>query len=180
MNTQTSLNKFKWFWAWDDEKEEAWLSAMAQQGWQLQAITGPGSYRFTAAEAQKTVYRMDYFYGGNKDYPNYLQLFADAGWEHIGVLGGWQYFRKPASAGQPEIYTDNASKTVKYQRVLLTLVLFLPIYLVMTSRLFDSHISTSRFAALYQAGGFCAALLLILYSYAILRLGLRILQLRRQ
>ncbi len=29
--------EFKWFWAWNDEKEEQWLTAMAQQGWHLQS-----------------------------------------------------------------------------------------------------------------------------------------------
>jgi hypothetical protein len=41
-------------------------------------------------------------------------------------MGGWQYFRKEAPAGEtPEIYTDQASKVYKYQRLLLFLTIFL-------------------------------------------------------
>ncbi len=28
--------KPKWFWAWQDEKEEAWLTAMAREGYHLE------------------------------------------------------------------------------------------------------------------------------------------------
>jgi hypothetical protein len=36
------------------------------------------------------------------DYEEYKQLFQDAGWELVGEMMGWQYFRKPAGAGGPD------------------------------------------------------------------------------
>ncbi|HCU56766.1 MAG TPA: hypothetical protein DF984_00805 [Anaerolineaceae bacterium] len=60
-----------------------------------------------------------------------MQYVTDAGWEHLGELGSWQYFCIPAEGDhQPEIYTDAASKIKKYERVLTILVIFQPIYLV--------------------------------------------------
>ncbi|NJC98233.1 MAG: DUF2812 domain-containing protein, partial [Anaerolineae bacterium] len=88
----TTVSKFKWFWAWQDEKEEAWLHEMAKQGLHFQSVKLPGSYIFEAGEPRDDYYRMD-FITDRKEYENYLQLFKDAGWEHLGGKGGWQYFR---------------------------------------------------------------------------------------
>ena len=78
----TTISKFKWFWAWQDEKEEAWLHEMAKEGLHLQRMGLPGSYIFEVGEPRDDYYRMD-FITDRKDYQNYLQLFKDAGWEHI-------------------------------------------------------------------------------------------------
>ena len=32
MQTTTITRQFRWFWAWDDDKEEAWLRDMSNQG----------------------------------------------------------------------------------------------------------------------------------------------------
>jgi len=48
-----------------------------------------------------------------------LRLFADAGWDHLGAMSGWQYFRKKVQAGEiSEIYTEADSKIQKYSRYL--------------------------------------------------------------
>ncbi|HLE51739.1 MAG TPA: hypothetical protein VI755_06730 [Anaerolineales bacterium] len=31
---KTMIRKFRWFWPWQDENEEAWLKEMSQEGWQ--------------------------------------------------------------------------------------------------------------------------------------------------
>lgn len=80
-----TVRKFKWFWAWQDDKEEAWLSEMAQAGWHLKWPAMPGFYTFEAGAPRQDVYRLDYVFS-NKDYQNYLQLFQDAGWQHLGDL----------------------------------------------------------------------------------------------
>ena len=121
--------KFKWFWAWQDEREEEWLRSMAQQGWHLVSLF-PTIYTFEQGEPRDDVYRLD-FITSNTDTEEYLQLFADAGWEHFGVMSGWQYFRKPAAARQSdEIYTDPKSKAQKYRRLIGFLVIFSPVWVV--------------------------------------------------
>ncbi|MCI0519408.1 MAG: DUF2812 domain-containing protein, partial [Chloroflexi bacterium] len=113
MNAETR-KVFKWFWAWDDEKEEAWLREMAVNGWRLTAPELPASYTFKKAEPQDMVYRLDFFRGGKTSHAEYLQLFLDAGWEYVGDMSGWNYFRTPAQGDQaPEIYTDNEGKIQK-------------------------------------------------------------------
>jgi hypothetical protein len=170
------LHKYKWFWAWDDEKEEAWLSKMAHDGWHLQSLGLPGSYTFAAGEPREDVYRMDYIIQG-KDYQHYLQLFRDAGWEHIGVLGGWQYFRTRKQGSQmPEIYTDNASKAQKYSRVLVFLVVFLPIFTMTVTRPVSTESSYYDFFSIIKV---IMSLFMVLYAYAMVRLVMRINRLKK-
>ena len=129
MQTAT-VRRCKWFWAWQDEKEEEWLRSMAQQGYHLVSSL-PAIYTFERGEPRDDVYRLD-FIAPDTDQEEYLQLFADAGWEHVGVMSNWQYFRKPVVEGETdEIYTDPASKAEKYRRLIGLLVIFTPIYTVL-------------------------------------------------
>ena len=128
------IRKYKWFWAWQDDKEEAWLRQMSQEGLHLASLGFPGFYNFTPGELANYVYRLD-FMVDSKDRANYLQLFRDAGWEHLGLMGGWQYFRTLAGEGElPEIYSDPDSKIQKYGRLLAYLTIFLPVAFIFLSR----------------------------------------------
>ena len=171
----TIISKFKWFWAWDDEKEELWLHEMAKQGLHLQSVSVPGFYEFETGEPRDDYYRMD-FITDRKEYQNYLQLFRDAGWEHIGEMGGWQYFRTGAKGNTiPEIYTDKDSKAQKYQRLIAILVVFLPIFITLTTSPIDT---SSGFAGLYFAGKVIGAFLMILYIAAMIKIFQRVQRLK--
>lgn len=175
MENQT-MHKYKWFFAWNDDKEEAWLSKMAREGWHLQSLGLPGSYTFAAGEPREDVYRLDYIIN-RKDYQQYLQLFRDAGWEHVGELGGWQYFKTRQQGSQmPEIYTDNASKAQKYARVLVFLIIFLPIYVNLVTRTVPMD---SNYYDFYSIAKLVMSLIIVLYVYAMVRLIVRINRLRK-
>lgn len=125
------IRKSKWFWAWQDDKEEEWLGEMSRQGFHLQHAGVFGQYSFKQGEPREFAYRLDFVVNAKKN-PDYYQLFRDAGWEHVGELGGWQYWRKKVMDGNiPEIFTDNASKIQKYQRLIGWLIIFFPIYVVL-------------------------------------------------
>lgn len=165
--------EFKWFWAWNDEKEEAWLREMAQQGWHLTKAGAFGVYTFEKGAPKDVVYRLD-FKLADVDKVEYLQLFADVGWEHVGEMNGWQYFRIEVAEGETlEIYTDDASKIKKYQRLLLFLTIFLPILSTSLFSLSEDPSSLMRVMGLISAG------LLLLYVYAMVRLFLRIQELKK-
>ncbi len=174
---QKIIRKFKFFTAWNDDREEAWLSDMSRQGLHLHSLGFPGKYYFTIGKPREDIYRLD-FIVDRKDYQDYLQLFHDAGWEHMGEMGGWQYFRTPKQEYQvPEIYTDNASKAQKYFRLLVFLMIFFPIYIVMISRQVTGE---GNLADFINAVRFILGLLLILYTYAIIRVTGRIIQLKKK
>jgi len=171
MKEETLISKYKWFWAWQDDKEEAWLTQMSQEGLHLKSLGFPGFYFFTPGEPANYVYRLD-FVTDNKDYQNYLQLFKDAGWEHLGRMGGWQYFRTLAGEGElPEIYSDPYSKVQKYRRLLIYLTIFLPIMIVVVSRVHEAPSFYVGVQAVY-------AVLLGVYIFAVVKLIGRIRTLR--
>ncbi len=170
----TTLKLFRWFWAWDDDKEESWLREMAQQGWHLRSVALPGRYTFEQCEPRDFVYRLDYF-TEQKDIVNYLQIFQDAGWEYMGEMNSWRYFRKEAFQGEAlEIFSDNESKARKYQRILFILVAILPILIVNVNNL--NRLSNPFFEVLTFVF-FC---ILIFYGYIIIRLSMRVNALKKK
>jgi hypothetical protein len=173
----TTMKQFRWFWAWDDEKEEVWLREMAQKGWHFQSVALPGYYTFESGEPRDDVYRLDHFVDNKNSKADYLQLFLDAGWDYMGEMNSWQYFRKTAVNGEiPEIFTDNESKAKKYQRILFFMVIVsLPIYLNAIN-LINNHTSTLSESLLT----FVVFLFMIVYSYGILRLIIRLAQLKKK
>jgi len=173
----TTIKKFKWFWAWDDEKEETWLSNMAREGWHLKKLGFPGNYTFESGKPREDHYRMD-FITNRKNFQIYLQLFNDAGWEHLGELGGWQYFRTSAGENNiPEIYTDKDSKAKKYQRLIAYLIIFFPMLFIFTTRPVDT---TNDLASIYMVGKLLMGILLAIYAYAMVRILGRIQQLKNK
>jgi hypothetical protein len=133
METETCW-KFRRFWAWQDEREEAWLGEMSRNGRHLFEFGFPGLYYFRKGEPKDYVYRLDFQTSRMKDREAYLQLFRDAGWEHLGNMSAWECFRKEAGpGGKTEIFTDPESKIEKYQRVLRALVIFFPILFILFS-----------------------------------------------
>ena len=173
----TTITKFKWFWAWDDEKEEIWLSSMAREGWHLKELGLPGNYTFESGEPREDYYRMD-FITNKKDYQNYLQLFKDAGWKHLGESGGWQYFRtKEQGNSIPEIYTDKDSKVQKYQRLFAYLIIFFPMLFIFATRPVEE---TNKLADIYMTGKLFMGILLAIWAFAMVRILGRIQQLKNK
>lgn len=171
---KTTIRKFRWFWPWQDENEEAWLREMSQEGWHLDSVGLLGQYTFTAGHPQDYVYRLDYI-NPAKDKPAYLQLFRDAGWEHVGEMTNWQYFRKQVQEGEaPEIFTDVETKVEKYRRLLAFEVIIL-IVLVVTTRG-----SFPYFAPIWQLSlRVLLTLLLMVHLFIAIRTWRRINQLKR-
>ena len=170
----TTLKQFRWFWAWEDEKEEAWLRDMAQKGWHFKSVALPGNYTFEQGEPKDYIFKLDYL-TDHKDMLNYIQIFQDAGWDYMGEMNNWQYFRKEVVNGEvPDIYSDNESKMKKYQRIMTLLVVFLPIMMINLRNLSGE---TDPF---FQALTFIFFLFFILYSYGIIRLGMRMIKLKKK
>ena len=163
---------FRWFWPWQDEQEEAWLSRQAtEHGLHLLSLAPPGIYTFRVGEPRAMIYRLDYQYLKGQDRPSYMQLFLDAGWEHVGQMSNWQYFRRPKVQGvENEIFTDPASKAEKYRRVLPFLVL---IFIVLATQLNSSLYSRWPSTALEVIRLLLFGVLMLL-GYSIVRIGLRI------
>lgn len=174
--TNEIVTKTKWFWAWQDEKEEAWLSEMANQGLHLEDVPLPGNYKFRVGEPANYVYRLDYQSLKTKDKDSYYQLFADTGWEHIREMGGWVYFRYKVTNGEsPEIYSDLDSKIGKYERVMLFLVILLPIIFLLINSI-SAVEGRGPFFIILQV---FTAFLMLFYSFGMIQLMIRISKLKK-
>lgn len=170
-----TIKKFKWFWAWQDEKEEAWLGAMAAEGLHLEAISLPGTYHFRQGEPGNYVYRLDFQTLRARDRDDYLQLFEDAGWEHIGDMGGWVYFRHIVNGSEiPEIYSDRESKLIKYQRLIAYLIVFLPMMIILLTHASD----VLRYGPWMGILVLFIASLMLLYALAMIQIFRRMNQIR--
>lgn len=171
----TTITKFRWFWLWQDDIEEAWLESMSGDGWHLVSVALPGFYTFAAGEPRAYAYRLDYRRTTRRERPSYLRLFEDTGWEHLGEMNNWQYFRKlPRSGESAEIFTDPESKVAKYHRVLGIMVVLLPI-LMSTANAIRHRVPSPW----VTAGQLFYVALLLLWVFCIAKIVARTKQLKR-
>ena len=166
------VTKFKFVWDDADHTLEAWLQEMARQGLHLHKIVFMRSvFVFRRGAPAEMAYRLDF--QTRRIAPDQVQLFADAGWEHVDQSLGWQVWRAPARAGQsPEIFTDAESHIRKYQRLLWLFALvwgvfFVTVYLKPDIRLWQTPRDIAR-----------TLLLMFFLTYPVVRLLLRIRRLR--
>lgn len=103
---------------------------MSQQGLHLKELGRFGAYRFEPGPPRRYAYRMDFI--ARKKSDDYFQFIKDAGWEHLGTLAGWQYWRKESEDGESnELFTDSESKIEKYKRLLVASVASTPTLMAM-------------------------------------------------
>ena len=140
--SSATVTKFKWFWPDQDVEQEQWLRAMAQQGLHLRSLNLLQRWTFVKGEPADMVYRVDF--NSHADKPDYRKLLEDAGWERAASLTGWQYWRTKAVNGRaPELFTDTASKSVKFWRLLgLIFVCCLPAAILFSSPASRDGLST--------------------------------------
>lgn len=175
----------KFFWHWEDDKEEAWLTEMAKQGLHLVKPGALSRYTFVQGEPRNEIYRLDFIQSGKKD-DAYMQLFQDAGWEYAGEMMGWQYWHKEVGHEETaEIYTDPESKIQKYQRLLgFLLILSLPVLMgFINMRIFQlPELLASELWIEWVFAGviFLFIFAFLFYSYIFVNIGLRILKLKRR
>jgi hypothetical protein len=167
------IRKFHWFWGWEDNKEEAWLGKMSQNGLHLVSIGFPSLYTFTQGGPKNYVYRLDYIFPAKKEKNSYLQPFTDGGWEYLGEMANWQYFRKEAKSGEePEIFADNASKIQKYRRLVFFLLIVSPLLYLSSFQLLNKDMS-----GIWGFIKMVDLLILTLFVFAMLKILARIKQL---
>ena len=109
---------FRWFSIPQYKQEEEFLSKMHEQGWEFTKVNYFGFYHFIKCEPKKVVYRLDYNQDAEKNKEEYIQMFADCGWEYICDFVGYSYFRKGAAEdASDEIFCDEDSKYEMMKRV---------------------------------------------------------------
>ena len=116
METKT---EWKYFTIFHHEKEEEYLRNQHKAGWKFVKVTGIGLYHFEKCRPEDVIYQLDYNKEGLQNKAEYVQMFADCGWEYIQDFVDYSYFRKPAAEmnGNEEIFCDESSRIAMMERV---------------------------------------------------------------
>ena len=112
------MKRVEWKFYIDYEKEEAWLNSMSEKGFAFTDFflcryafedSGPGEY----------IYRIELLENlpGHPESRKYLNFMEENGVEYISSWARWVYFRKKASAGPFDIYSDIESRVAHYRRI---------------------------------------------------------------
>lgn len=103
---------------WNYEKEEKWLNEMSAKGLALTDYSWC-RYVFTDAHPGEYIHRIELleYLPSHPASQEYLRFMEENGVEHIGSYMKWVYFRKKASDGAFDIYSDIDSKIKHYQRI---------------------------------------------------------------
>lgn len=86
------ITKIRAYTIWNDEAELTWLEEMARQGYSLINVWGGIFYRFEQTEPKSVQYCHGFRQVKKGDKDNYLQLYADAGWQHAATHMGWHHY----------------------------------------------------------------------------------------
>ena len=148
MSDNARLTTHKIFLLPDYEKEGEYLTKMHSVGWKLEKVCA-FSQHFTKCEPENVVYKLDYV-SNKTDYPEYIRMFADYGWEHCGRVAGFDYFRRSAeglSEKEMDIFSDPQSKLNMMKRVIITRMtpLLIIFFLMIIPNLFLFVINYPRF-----------------------------------
>lgn len=111
----------------DFEKEEAWLNEMSAKGLALVEYSW-ARYVFEESAKGEYIYRLELLEKDPKEESDYLQFMEETGAERVpaGVPAKakrtlinqrWVIFRRKASEGPFQIYSDTDSKIKHYQRI---------------------------------------------------------------
>jgi len=85
---RTTVRKVKFLGACEDDREEEWLRQMGKNGYHLQELPFPCFYTFLRGSPRDDAYRLDFITTRNRaEFQQYLRIFRDAGWEHLGQMG---------------------------------------------------------------------------------------------
>lgn len=120
---------YKVFWAWDFEKEEKWLNEMAAKGLMLTDV-GVCRYVFQEGIPGEYQYHLEWLQHmpSHPESVAYIQFIEETGAEHVGSFKKWVYFRRKASEGAFNLFSDLDSRINHFRRITrLTGVLFLPV-----------------------------------------------------
>ncbi|MFJ7972050.1 DUF2812 domain-containing protein [Psychrobacillus sp. NPDC096389] len=149
----------------DYEKEEQWINDMVQEGWHLKKFM---FFRFTFEKGEQGsyIYRNE-FLGGRtvEEENNYIEFLKESDIEVVYKFGGWAYFRRKASKGPFEIYTDTSSKVSYFNRILSV---FIALFLV--NLMFGIiNLAISQAAPYLSVVSFIAAIVILIPIVIILR-----------
>ena len=170
---------YKFFLAYEFEKEEKWLNEMSAKGLHLDGV-GFCKYIFKEGTPGEYTYHLELLDNmpSTPESEQYIHFLEDTGVEHVGSVIRWAYFRKKAADGEFTLFSDIDSR-VKHLKRLTSLFAIVGI--------FEYVISFSNFMTYYEQGqrvSLFSALLTtafgLVLTYAFLRIYRQIRRLKKE
>jgi len=164
MNKKT---EWRFFHIFQYEEEAAYLRQMHAHGWEFEDLSFI-RYRFRECEPRDMVYQLDYNQEGLAHREEYLKMFADCGWEHMGDHFGYSYFRKPADEmtdGEEGIFCDDESRLEMMRRIVkgrLTPLLIMFLCIVVPQLFVQSMLGNYAMVVVYL---FILALYIAIFAF---------------
>lgn len=102
----------------DFEKEEKWLNEMAAKGLNFVDFSFPGRYLFEEGTPGEYIYRLEFLdhLARHPESKAYIEFMESTGAECVATYFRWVWFRKKASDGAFNLFSDYASKIKHYKR----------------------------------------------------------------
>jgi hypothetical protein len=107
------------------EKEEAWINGLCSKGLALTDVSLGCRFTFEDCEPGAYHYRTEFLgkFPRNPESRKYIQFMEDNGVEHVASFEMWVYFRKKASDGPFDIYSDLDSRLLHNRRIAVFMLL---------------------------------------------------------
>jgi hypothetical protein len=171
--------KHKWFFLWEFEEEEKWLNEMSAKGLQLVGV-GYCKYIFEEATPGEYNYQLELLKQSpaSSESIKYIRFMEEMGVEHIGNMLRWAYFRRKATEGEFEIYSDLESKISYLKRIVGFMFIFVPFLLWAAIVNGLNYINGSNSLSLYVS--ILDLLVLSMNSHGLYRLNSKIQRLRHE
>ena len=159
--------ELKFFSVAKHKEEEQYLRKQHQAGWKFIKVSGLGVYHFEKCQPEDVVYQLDYNQEGSANKAEYIQMYADCGWEYLQEYVGYSYFRKPAAEmnGEEEIFSDGSSRQDMMKRVYMGRVLpLLAIFFAILLPQFISNLVRGNYGIAIVLGAMIM-LYIVVFSY---------------
>ncbi len=113
------MDKIIWKLYYNYEEEEKWLNEMAAKGLALVSYSWC-RYVFTECEPGEYIYRIELLPNElqHEESQTYIDFMQEAGAKLITSYGRWVYFRRKATEGAFDIYSDADSRISHYKRIM--------------------------------------------------------------
>lgn len=120
-----------WKAYWNFEKEEKWLNEMSAKGLALHSYSWC-RYVFEESTRGEYIYRIELLdqLASHPESQAYIRFIEETGIECVATYLRWVYFRKNASEGAFNLYSDYDSRIAHYQRVNIFWITFMILELI--------------------------------------------------
>jgi hypothetical protein len=147
--------KRKLFWAWQFEKEEAWLNENSKEGQHLVAVSPLQiKYEFDQDPSKEYTYRIEFLddLPSSRKGRDYLEFLEELEVEQIGSYLRWVYLRKDKDKGEFELHSDLDSKIKHFKRVRVLFLVLLPMIIINMINMINLFNRTKNLFSFLAAG----------------------------